>query len=122
MWGDDEIAHARVVGEHDVKGWLRAAHPRALVEDVSDGLRSEGAPSLCLGEGGVEVISPVPVEQVQEPRRRAAEVPAVTQNFDEKGSGSGARGGEAIAATVIAGLPFLTGECSEVGLVFDLLA
>ncbi len=73
----DEIAHPRIVREHDFDRDGGTASPVTLVENVGDGLGGEGAASVCLADGKVEIDDAEAIEQIEEPRGGAAEVTAV---------------------------------------------
>lgn len=51
---DDEVAHARVVGEDDVDGRWDTGRASPLIEDVSDRLSSERVPTVGFDDGLVE--------------------------------------------------------------------
>ena len=59
MWRDDQIAHARIVGQ-DGRHWcLRIPGAPPLVEHVSHGLSRKGATATGFGQSGFEFDSAV---------------------------------------------------------------
>src|SRR5258706_8240579 len=119
---NDEVTDARIVGKHDLDGQRSAASPRALIEDVRDGLRGEGIAAVRFGDGRIEIRSSVGVEQVKKSGGGAAEMSAVEGDLAKEGVGARAAGNEAIATAMITGFAFVAREGREVGLVLDLLA
>lgn len=117
---DVEVAHARIVGQDGIEPRRSSASAAPLIEHVGDRLRGERASAVRLCDGDVELARSVLVEQVQKPRRRAAEVAAVLGDLAQERLGARAGGEEAIASSVLARATLLVGEGVEVGLVLDL--
>lgn len=114
MRGDDDVADARVVGQDDIDRRQGPTSASALVEDVGDGLGSEGVTAVRLGDGGLELGRAVPVEQVQEPAGGAAEVATVACDLSKERERARATCREPVAPAMIASVALFAGERREV--------
>jgi len=120
--GHDEIAHTRVVGEHDLDRNRLAPSATTLVENVSDGVGGERTATVSLDDRQVEIGGAAPIEQAKQSRGRSSEVPAVQGDLVEERVCARATGDQAIAPAMIARLAFLASQRGEVRFVLDLLA
>jgi hypothetical protein len=60
------------------------ARAAALIEHVGNRLRGEGTAPRGVGEGGLDFEGAILIEQVEEPRGRAAEMSAVDDDLVEE--------------------------------------
>src|SRR5690606_3695584 len=121
MWNEHLVADARVVGQGDFEGHGSAARTATLVEDVSYRLGSEGATTVALLDGGLELFGAVLIEQVQQAGGRSTDVPAMQSHRFEERRGTRAAGRQPIAPSMTARLSLGFAEACEMLVAFNLL-
>lgn len=120
MRDDAQIPDARVVGEDDLDEGRGGVGSPALIEDVGDSLGRCGAARERLADRAVDRVGVVPIEEAEEPTRRAAEVSAAQGDLLKERARARARAREAIAPAKLGGAQLVSGELLEMRSVLDL--
>jgi hypothetical protein len=122
MGRDAQLAHARIIGQHDGDRRRQPAGVAALIEDVRDGDGAEGAPRAGLAEGRIEGAGADLVEEPQQLGRGSGQGLAAEGQCVEEGGGVRAGLPEAIAAPELRRAVLLGDERGQVGIVFNPLS
>jgi hypothetical protein len=86
---DDLVPNARVVGKDRGEDGSQPGGTAALIEDMRDRFGAEGVACVRIGDRGIELARTEGVEQVEEPRGRAAEMSTMERDLAEERLGRG---------------------------------
>src|SRR5580658_10137180 len=118
---DPEVARAGVVGPRVLEGRRRARRALRLIEDVRDRLGRERAAPEGIGDRRVEGWSAESVQELEQPRGVASEVPAAQRDGTEEGLGVSAGRAEPVTPAELVRVALSLGEGGEVrGVLHDL--
>src|SRR5277367_1258252 len=115
---DPEVARARVVGQRVLEGGAPRGALR-LIEDVRNRLGRERAAPEGIGDGRVEGLRAEAIEELEQPRGGAPEVPAAERDGAQERLGVRARGAEPVAPAELVRVALLLGEGREVRGILD---
>ena len=119
VWRDDLIADAGIVGEQVLDGWRCATGSPTLVEHVGDRLRGNGIAIERDGDRGIDLVRAEAIDEMEQPRRRAAEVSAADRDLGKERLGVRAARREAVTAAKLGGASFRFDERREVSGILD---
>src|SRR5277367_6753399 len=123
MRRDPEVTRPRVLGQRVLEGRQRPRGALRLIEHVRDRLGRERAAPESVGDRRVEGHRTESVEELEQPRGGAPEVPAAQSNGAEKRLGVSADRAEPIAPAELVRVALVLGEGREVRrLLHDLKA
>src|SRR5271170_6187633 len=116
---DPEVAGARVLGQRVLEGRWRPRGALRLIEHVGDRLGRERAAPEGIGDGRVEGLRAEAIEELEQPRGGAPEVPAAERDGAQERLGVSARGAEPVAPAELVRVALLLGEGREVRGILD---
>jgi hypothetical protein len=119
VWRDDLIADAGIVGEQVLDRWRCATGSATLVEHVGNRLRGNGIAIERDGDRGVDLVGAEAIEEMEQARRRAAEMSAAERELGKERLRVRASGGEAVTTTELGGASFRFDERREVRGILD---